>query len=214
MLCWIDSPMLSKVPDERLERRLVEALAHPVERRAEVVDQLLAGELLSHVSRQLGGLGDVGVSSLNPQKIGVRSELLCPLRSGGEARAVVVVSFTGAGNVTRPENGSLGVVICKLAATGEGQVRVLLNLCLVCVPCALRSAFGLEVLINSWMEPLVNVNHTYKRNIPSSKVTSLCLLTQSNSYASISAAAAPSRSIAWRVSARGSPGSVTPRMNS
>mgnify|MGYP000897059762 CR=1 FL=1 len=155
--------MLSKVPDERLERGLVEALGHPVERRAEVVDQLLSRILRSHVCRQLGGFFNIWIPRLNPQKISVRGKLLGSLRSGREARAVVIVTFPGARDVARPENGSLGVVIGELSATGEGQVGVLLNFFLICVACGPRSAFFLEVLINSWIKALANLYHTYRR---------------------------------------------------
>lgn len=104
--------MLSKIPNERLERSFVESLTHPVERRAQVIDKFLARELAAHFSGQLARLGDVRIAGFHPQEVGVGCELACALGGGGEAGAVVVESFAGAGAVAGPDDGGLCVVVC------------------------------------------------------------------------------------------------------
>ena len=126
--------MLSKIPDKRLQRSLVESLAHPVERRTQVVDEFLARELAAHFSGQLSRLGDVRVTSFHPQEVGVGCELACALGGGREAGAVVVESFAGAGAVAGPDDGGLCVIVCQGSTAGEGEVGVLGDLGLVCLP--------------------------------------------------------------------------------
>lgn len=89
-------PVLGDVPDERLQRLLVEALGHPVERGAEVVDQFLAGVLGTDFACERGGFLDVRVTGLNPEEVGVRGEFFGALGGCGEAGAVVVEALAGA----------------------------------------------------------------------------------------------------------------------
>lgn len=79
-------------------------MAHPVERRAEVVHELLARVNGVHIASQFAGLGDIRIAGLNPQEVAVRSEFLSALCGGGEASAVVVESFTSAWAVAGPDN--------------------------------------------------------------------------------------------------------------
>lgn len=141
--------MLRKIPDKRLERSLVESLTHPVERRTQVVDELLARRRASHVACQFGSLGDVRVAGFHPQEVGVGCEFPRALGGGREACAVVVESFTGPGAVARPDNGDLGVVVGESPAAGDRQVRVLFDLLLVCVPDRLGGSLGFEVGVDS-----------------------------------------------------------------
>lgn len=124
--------MLSKIPNERLERSLIESLTHPVERRAQVVDKFLTRKLAAHFSSQLARLGDVRVAGFHPQEVGIGCELTCALGCGGEAGAVVVESFAGAGAVAGPDDGGFYVVVCQGSTAGEGEVGVLGDLGLVC----------------------------------------------------------------------------------
>lgn len=86
-------------------------MAHPVERRAEVVNEFLAGVDGADVIGNLASLGDVRVAGLYPQEVAVGSEFLGALRSGEEASPVVVESFTGTRGVARPNDRRLGVVV-------------------------------------------------------------------------------------------------------
>lgn len=104
--------MLSKIPDKRLKRSLIESLAHPVKRRAQVVDEFLARELAAYFSGQLACLGDVRVAGFHPQEVSVGCELACTLGGGREAGAVMVESFAGAGAIAGPNDGGLCVVGC------------------------------------------------------------------------------------------------------
>lgn len=58
--------MLGKIPDEGLKTLLIKSLAHPVERRTEVVHQFLAGERASNLSSKSRSFLDIGVTGLNP----------------------------------------------------------------------------------------------------------------------------------------------------
>jgi len=99
--------MLSKIPDERLQRSLIESLAHPVKRRAQVVHEFLVRERAAHVSGQFACLGDVRVTGFHPQEVGVGGELACALGGSGEAGAIVVESFAGPGAIAGPDDGGL-----------------------------------------------------------------------------------------------------------
>lgn len=142
--------MLSKIPDKRLEGSLVKSLTHPVERRTQVVDEFLARRRASHVACQFAGLGDIRVTGLHPQEVGVGCEFPRAFGGSREACAVVVESFTGSGAVAGPDDGGLGVVVGQGPTAGDGQVRVLFDLLLVCVPDRLGGTFGFEVCINSY----------------------------------------------------------------
>lgn len=125
-------------------------MAHPVKRRAQVVDQFLARGCAAHVCGQFSGLSNVRVSGFHPQEVGIGRKFPGALGGGGEACAVVVEAFTGSGAVAGPDNGSLGVVIRQVPPAGDGQVRVLLDLFLVGIPSRLRGTFGLEMGVDSY----------------------------------------------------------------
>lgn len=99
-----NSPVFRQIPDKRFQRSFVKSLAHPVERRAEVVHELLARVNGVHIAGQFAGLGNIRVAGLNPQEVAVRSKFLSALCGSGEASAVVVESFTSARDVARPDN--------------------------------------------------------------------------------------------------------------
>lgn len=124
-------------------------MSHPVEGRAEVVDEFLAGVDGVHVGGQLRGLGNVRIAGLNPQEICVRGEFPSPLGCGREARAVVVEAFAGARDVAGPDDRGLCEVVGQRTATGERKIRVLLDLLLVRIAGRLRGLLGLQVGINS-----------------------------------------------------------------
>ena len=138
-------PMLRKIPDEGLQSLLSEALTHPVERRAQVVHQLLAREGTADLAGQLARLGDVGIARLHPQEVGVGGELAGALGGGRETRLVVVEAFAGARAVAGPDDGRLRVVVGEDAAARDGQITVLLDMFLVGVAGGLRGALCFEV---------------------------------------------------------------------
>jgi hypothetical protein len=70
-------------------------LTHPVEGRAQIVDELFAGVYGSHFVCELPGFGDVWVAGLDPEEISVGTELLGSLGCCGEAGAVVIEAFPG-----------------------------------------------------------------------------------------------------------------------
>lgn len=143
-------PMLRKIPDERLQSLLSEALTHPVERRAQVVHQLLAREGTADLAGQLARLGDVGIARLHPQEVGVGGELAGALGGGRETRLVVVEAFAGARAVAGPDDGRLRVVVGEDAAARDGQIAVLLDVFLVGVAGGLRGALCFEVGVDGW----------------------------------------------------------------
>lgn len=100
--------MFSKIPDKRLETCFIEALAHPVERRTEVVYQFLAGERLSDFVCEACSLGHIGSGGLEPEEIRVGRKCEGALGRGGEAGAVMVESFAGAWDIAGPAHGALG----------------------------------------------------------------------------------------------------------
>lgn len=124
-------------------------MAHPVEGRAQVIDQLLAGEGGAHFASQFGGLGYVRIAGLDPQKVRVGSEFASSLGGGGEAGTVVVESFTGPGDIAGPDDRGLGKVARQSSATRDGEVGILLHPLLISIPRGLRRTFGLEMRIHS-----------------------------------------------------------------
>lgn len=64
-------PSLAKVPHERLELLLGEAVRAPVERRREVVDEPLARVGCADLAGEGLGLGEVGRLGLEPEEVGV-----------------------------------------------------------------------------------------------------------------------------------------------
>lgn len=137
--------MLRKIPNKRSERGLVEALAHPVKRRAEVIHEFLARVGGADFVCERGCLFDIGVARLNPEEVGVGPEFLGALGCSGEAGAVVVETFPGTGNVAGPGHGGFGVVIGEGSAAGDGEVGVLGDVGFVGVAGGVGGAFGLEV---------------------------------------------------------------------
>lgn len=95
----------------------------------------------------------------------------------------MVEPFSGSGNVPRPHNGAFGKVVCQLPTTRKGEIRGLADLGLVGVSDRLRRSLLLQMQVDSYREPLVNLKRylSYGENVPSSNVTSLCLFTQSSS---------------------------------
>jgi len=142
--------MLGNVPDKRLERSLIKALGHPVEGRAQVVHELLAGVLGTNLASESPRLLNIGVTGLDPQKIGVRSKLLGALGRSWEPGTVVVEAFAGARAVARPDHRGLGVIAGQGSATRDGEIGVLLDMGLVGISCRLRSTLGLEMCVDSW----------------------------------------------------------------
>lgn len=140
--------MLSEVPDEGFQSCFVEALAHPVEGRAEVVDELLAREGAAYFVGEGSCFGDVRVSGLDPEEVGVGSELLGALGGGREAGAVVVESLAGARAIAGPDHRSLGVVAGEGSSAGEGEVGILLHALLVCVSGGVGGSLSLEVRVD------------------------------------------------------------------
>jgi hypothetical protein len=59
--------MLRQIPHERPQTRFVEALPHPVERRAEVVHQLLPRMAFADLAREFRGLRHARVRGLEPE---------------------------------------------------------------------------------------------------------------------------------------------------
>lgn len=143
--------MLGNVPDERLQRRFIKALGHPVERRAEVVHKLLARVLGTNLAGQCACLLDVGIAGLDPEKICVGSEFLGTLGRSREPGTIVVEAFAGTGAVPGPNHGRLGVVVGKGSAAGDRQIGVLLDMVLVCITGGLGSTLGLKVSVDSWV---------------------------------------------------------------
>ena len=142
--------MLRKVPDERLERLLSEALVHPVERRAEVVHQLLSRELLADLTGKASGHADMRVAGLNPEEIGVRSKVDGTLGGRGLTGLVVVVALTGPGDVHGPEDWGLRILIRESATLRDGPVSVLTGLGLVFLAGGFRGALLDEVLVDGY----------------------------------------------------------------
>ena len=67
-------PVFGQIPDEGLQRAFREALAHPIEGRAQVVDEFLAWIRPSYFSGEPGSVFDVRISRLQPQEIGIWRE--------------------------------------------------------------------------------------------------------------------------------------------
>ena len=105
--------MLSKVPYERFQRRLIETLAHPVERRAEIIYELLPRILGSDVSGKSASFGNTGIGRLEPEQISIRSKLDGPFRGGWEASSVVVEAFASSRGVPGEEDGRFGALCCE-----------------------------------------------------------------------------------------------------
>jgi hypothetical protein len=145
-----DLPLLGNIPNERLQRGLIESLSHPVERRAEVVDKLLAGVCCAHFASQFSGLLDIRITGLNPKEIGVGSELLGALGRSRESCTVVVEAFASTRAVTRPDNGRLGVVVCQSTAAREGEIGVALDIGLVGIPRGLGGSLRFKVGVDSY----------------------------------------------------------------
>lgn len=96
----VDLPLLGNIPDKGLEGSLIKSLSRPVERRAEVVDKLLAWVRCPDFAGQRSGLLDIWVTSFNPEKVRVRSKLLRALGRSREPCRVVVESLAGARAIT------------------------------------------------------------------------------------------------------------------
>ena len=91
--------MLGQIPNERLERCFVKALAHPIEGRTQIVHEFLARIRRSDLRRQIGCLSHVRRARFHPQKIRVRCEFLGPFDSRGETGTEVVESLPCTRNV-------------------------------------------------------------------------------------------------------------------
>jgi hypothetical protein len=102
-----------------------------------------------HLGGEIACLLDIGVASLHPEEIGVWGELLGALGRCGEAGAVVVVSFTGAGAVARPDDRRLGVVVGQGTTAGDGEIGVLLDVRLVGLAGRLGGTLGGKVCVDS-----------------------------------------------------------------
>lgn len=144
-------PLLGNIPNKGLEGSLIKSLSHPIERRAEVVDKLLAGVRRPHFAGQLSGLLDIWVTGFNPEKVRVRSKLLRALGRSREPCGVVVESLASARAITRPHNRCFDVIVRQGAATGEGEIGVLLNIGLVRIPRRLGSALCLKMSIDGYI---------------------------------------------------------------
>ena len=105
--------MLSKIPYERFQRRLIETLAHPVERRAEIVYKLLPRILGSDVSSKSPSFLNTGIGRLEPEQISIRSKLDGPFRGGLEASLVVVEAFASSRDIPGEGDGKFGVLCCE-----------------------------------------------------------------------------------------------------
>lgn len=154
-------PVFSQIPNKRLERRLVESLTHPVERWAEVVDQLLARIRLAHLASQIRRLFDVRIPGLDPQQVSVRGEFLGAFGGGREAGAIVIESFPCARDVARPDYRRLRVVAGEGSTAGNGKVRFVGDVLLVRISGGLRCALGFEVSINGYNGRQQGLNGRY-----------------------------------------------------
>jgi len=115
-------PKLRQIPYKTLQRLLREAVRHPVERRTQVVHQLLPRILLPDRVREAGCRLDVWIARLDPQQVGVGGELQGALGGGGDAGAVVVEAFAGARAVPVEGDGGGCVLGGEVAAGEEGEV--------------------------------------------------------------------------------------------
>lgn len=115
---------LGNVPDKRLEGLLAETVGHPVERRRQVIHQALAGVHLTHSTAELAGNLDVGVASLDPEKICVGTKGQSTLRGRRHAGLEMVEALAGTGDVPVEVDGCLGVVGGKGAAARDAHIAV------------------------------------------------------------------------------------------
>ena len=85
--------MLCQIPDERLQRDLVETVAHPIERRTQIVHKHLSWVLASDLRGKACSFFDTRLRCLEPEKIGIRRIGYGTSRGGFETCLVVVEPF-------------------------------------------------------------------------------------------------------------------------
>lgn len=141
--------MLSKVPDEGFQRCFIEALAHPVEGRTQIVHQLLSRISVSYFTCKTAGFLYAWIRRLQPQEISIWSELDCSLCSCRESSAIVIEAFSGPWNIPRERDGSFGVFRCKLTPLIQRHISVFLNLSSILIDPRLVYAFRVQMFNSS-----------------------------------------------------------------
>ena len=141
--------MFSQVPDKRLQRCLIEALAHPVERRTEVVYKFLTGILLPYFSGETCSLFDVRISSLKPEEVSIWRKFDGSLGRSWYSGTIMIVAFSSPGSIPREEHRALGQPICDDPSLCQRQVTILPYLLVVVRELTLRP-FAMKVLCDSY----------------------------------------------------------------
>lgn len=119
-------PRAREVPNKGPERRLVEqALAQPVKARAQVVHELLTRGGGVDAGSDGAGDGEAWERGFEPEKVGVGRIGRGAFDGRREAGAVVVVPFSGAGDVPGEEDGGGAQRGRQSSAAGEREVGVL-----------------------------------------------------------------------------------------
>ena len=110
---WEDKPMLCEIPDEGFQRSFVEPLTHPVEGGAEIVDELFTRICFPDLTCKASRFFNARIGGLEPEQIGIRSELDRSFRGRWESGTVMIEAFPSPGNVPREENRGFAVAVGK-----------------------------------------------------------------------------------------------------
>jgi len=147
-------PVLRKVPDERFQRCFIEALAHPVEGRTQIVHQLLSRISVPYFSCKPAGSLYVWICCLQPQEISIRSELYCSLCSCRKSSTIVIEALSSPWNIPRERDWSFGVCRCKLPSVIQRHVSVFLNFSSILIDLRLVCSFRFQIPNSSYSQPI------------------------------------------------------------
>lgn len=105
--------MLCEIPDEGFQRSFVETLTHPVEGRAEIVDELFTGIFFPDLTRKASRFFNVRIGGLEPEQIGIWSEFDRSFGGRWESGTIMVEAFPGPRNVPGEEDRGFAVAVGK-----------------------------------------------------------------------------------------------------
>jgi hypothetical protein len=149
--CFISRlPFLAQIPDEALQLIFRETVSHPVEARAEIVNELLSRVHISDLLSKACGFLHAWVTSLQPQQISEWSKLDSTLRCCRKTGTVVIEAFFRSGDIPAELDRGACNGCGKLATAVQGSVTVCRYLALVLGDLLGVRGLGLDVSDSSW----------------------------------------------------------------
>jgi hypothetical protein len=129
--CMSRLPFLAQIPDEALQLIFRESMSHPVEARAEVVNELLSRVHMSDLLSKACGFLHAWVTGLQPQQISEWSKLDSTLGCCRKTGTVVIEAFFRSGDIPAELDRGACNGCGKLTTAVQGSVTVCRYLTLV-----------------------------------------------------------------------------------